>query len=92
MSPRRLFVAIPLPDDLRVASVSPQKVQVTLTGARREFFFVDASSIRLSVPLASSHEGRLTYNLSGTDVATPAGLNVKSIRPGQVIVLVGKVP
>src|SRR5690606_18915522 len=81
-----------LPAGLQLATLSPNRVRVTLTGARHDFFFVDARNVQATVPLGGATEGRFTYNFDATDISAPAALNVKSITAGQVVALIAKRP
>jgi len=77
-----------LPPGNRLASVSPKEVRVTLTGARAEFFFLDERSIRITLPLRDAPRGRSQVQLDASGVSLIGNVNVKSISPSRVSVLV----
>jgi hypothetical protein len=91
---QRSFV-VPLDDSdlapgFRLASMTPKEVRVTLSGPRHEFFFLDAESVHVTLPLRDAARGRAEVRLDPAAVTVPGSLNVKSISPSRVVVTVAQ--
>lgn len=80
-----------LPGNLSVNRVEPAKVKVTLSGPRKNFDFVDADRIKLTLELWDLQKGRRAVSISGGDLTYPNGLDLQDIEPrGVVLEIVDK--
>lgn len=75
-----------LPQHLMVADIQPPQVEVILSGARRNFYFLDERKIRLVLKLFDARPGLKTITLSESNLAFPRGLSLEYIEPRQVTV------
>jgi diadenylate cyclase len=75
----------PLPSTLTVASITPAKVSVILTGQRKAFAFFKADSIKLVLQLWEARRGKHRFLITGRDLSFPPGLELEDIEPRQVL-------
>jgi diadenylate cyclase len=75
-----------LPAQLIVAGIDPDKVEVTFSGPRRSFYFVDESDIKLYLKLFDVHSGQLKRAITKSNISVPEGLTLENIQPSEVIV------
>ncbi|MBW2529298.1 MAG: hypothetical protein JRI23_34295, partial [Deltaproteobacteria bacterium] len=83
---------VDLPADRVVAGIKPSEVTLTVTGPRREFYFLRPPTVRLVLPLGGARVGTRVLQLSAADLSLPSGLTVKSIEPGHVAIHVSPRP
>jgi diadenylate cyclase len=81
-----------LPPTLVVEEADPAEVEITYSGARRSFYFVDAKRISAEVNMFGVHAGAYRRTISRSDISTPEGLSIENIQPNQVVVHVKKAP
>jgi len=65
-------------------SVVPDHVQVTLSGARREFYLFDPRRLELTVDAASAKTGRRVFELTDRNLRRPSALGVEELSPSSV--------
>jgi len=80
-----------LPADYVLEEVSPEKVDVTLTGATRDFYLFDPRRIGVSVDASLAKLGRRTFQISDDNVLRPKELTLESIHPSSVKISVRRV-
>jgi diadenylate cyclase len=73
-----------LPPDLKVLKIYPERVQVTVKGAGRDFYLVREASVRVVVPLAGAEAGQRSATLGAGEVELPRGTTLKSVQPAQI--------
>ena len=74
-----------LPNDWEVESIDPPRVQVTLEGVRRDFYFFDPKRLVLMVDAGLAAVGRRTFMVTSDDVLyRPRGLAVQGLEPNKV--------
>jgi uncharacterized protein (TIGR00159 family) len=75
-----------LPSQLIVTQIDPTEVEVTCSGSRRSFYFINRNSIRLYLKLFRAQEGTQREILSKAHFTIPAGLTLEDINPNEVTV------
>ncbi len=75
-----------IPSDLKIGTILPDTVEVTLGGARRAFYLVNSDSIQLNRPIHLTQQGRQTVTLHLDDFSVPQGVSVESIEPNILII------
>ncbi len=75
-----------LPSSLVVAEIAPPEIEVTCSGPRRSFYFVNHKSIQLLLKLFRAQEGTFRVSLSRSNFSIPAGLTLEDIDTHEVIV------
>lgn len=73
-----------LPVGLAVKEIRPPRVEVTLSGPRRYFYFVRPTRIRLTVNMADMKEGYQSKQIQRSSVSFPEKLRLESIAPSRV--------
>ncbi len=73
-----------LPQSLEVASLDPERATVTLTGRRRDLYFLGADAVKVRVDATLVELGRRSFPLSPEDVRHPEGVEVRSVDPDRV--------
>lgn len=74
-----------LPGNLSVSSVEPSKVKVTLSGPRKNFDFVSADKLKLTLELWDAQKGRHPVSISSDDLSYPKDLELQDIEPRGVV-------
>jgi hypothetical protein len=69
---------------LAVKEIRPAKVEVTLSGPRRYFYFVRPTRIRLTVNMADLKEGYQSKQIQRSSVSFPEKLRLESIAPARI--------
>lgn len=75
-----------LPSSLVVTTIEPAEVELTCSGSRWSFYFVNHNSIQLFLKLFRAQEGTFRVSLSRSNFAIPAGLTLEDIDAHEVIV------
>ena len=75
-----------LPADLVVTTIEPKQIEVTFSGTRRSFYFLDLDKVHASLRLFDAHPGTLKKALSVSNISVPEGLSLASIEPDEVMV------
>lgn len=73
-----------LPEEYELEEISPTVVGVTLSGAARSFYLLDASRLDVVVDASLARLGRRTFEISGDAVLHPETVSVVAVRPGKV--------
>jgi diadenylate cyclase len=73
-----------VPAGIAVKEIRPVKVEVTLSGPRRYFYFVRPTRIRLTVNMGDAKEGYQSKQIQRTSVSFPEKLRLESIAPARV--------
>lgn len=81
-----------LAESQRLAKIVPDKVKVTFTAARRDFYLFNPDSLRVVLSLPQAHLGTSSVPVTAASLSHPDSLTVKRIRPGHVAVVVLRRP
>ncbi len=73
-----------LPSSLVVRNLEPDNVDVSLSGPRRAFYFLNKKKIRLYVKFWNLEEGTWQVKISKSDLSVPKNLVVENIEPPAV--------
>ncbi|MBW2457866.1 MAG: DNA integrity scanning protein DisA nucleotide-binding domain protein [Deltaproteobacteria bacterium] len=71
-----------------LSQVVPKTVTVTMSGARRDFYFVSPSRLRVVLSLPNAPLGTSSVAVSEASLSHPQGLSVQRILPNNVAVVV----
>jgi uncharacterized protein (TIGR00159 family) len=77
-----------LPAGYELESVDPPELTVTVSGRRRDLYFLDADSLEVRLDALLVELGRRTFQISEDEVKHPDGLSVVHIDPTQVVLSV----
>jgi uncharacterized protein (TIGR00159 family) len=80
----------PPPDGLTVERVTPPAVSLTLSGPRREFFFVDEGDFSITLDLHAAQAGVITRPITPGDITLPDGLTLQESTPSQVVLQISQ--
>jgi len=75
-----------LPSELVVDRLDPPQVGITLSGPRREFFFVNEKDFAITLDLHTVGPGTLTREIKPTEMIIPEGLTLQESIPSHVVV------
>ena len=73
-----------LPSTLVVNNLEPQKVDVSVSGPRRAFYFLSKKDLRLYIKIWNLEEGTWQLKISKSDISIPKSLVVENIEPPAV--------
>ncbi|MBN1128432.1 MAG: diadenylate cyclase [Chitinispirillaceae bacterium] len=73
-----------LPSGFAVTSVLPAQVEVTLSGPKRSFYFVDANDLQISLSLFNAKSGEIEKPISLSHITVPNALSIETVEPGGV--------
>lgn len=73
-----------LPEDWIIANDLPTHVRVELSGSRRRFDAIDATSLNLSIDLSQPTSGVREVVISEEDLALPSGITLRSASPSEL--------
>ncbi len=79
-----------VPSTLVVKSIEPQEVEVTFSGPRRQFLFLNEKSLKITITIFNGREGTYRRTITKSNIASPEGLSVEYIQPQQIIVQLSK--
>lgn len=77
-----------LPAQLVVDESEPSEVEVTYSGHRRSFYFMDSGKIDVDVNMFGVRPGVYKRTITRSDVSAPEGLLIENIQPNQVTIRV----
>jgi DNA integrity scanning protein DisA with diadenylate cyclase activity len=89
--PARVAVA-GLPPGYVVRSVIPATVSVTVSGPRRDLFFMKPDDVVVSVDAFLTQFGRHTFDVSTHSVRVPSGIIVRAVEPEKVTLEIATPP
>jgi len=73
-----------LPGRMMLDTIDPPEVRATVRGVRRDFLFLDDSSLRLRVDASLAKLGRRTFELSEQNVSLPGGMVLERLDPAEI--------
>ena len=73
-----------LPEGYALRGVEPNRVQVTISGRRRDLYFSDPAELRLPIDALLVQLGRRTFEVAPSQVQHPNGLRVLEVDPARV--------
>jgi diadenylate cyclase len=74
---------------LIVEQADPSEVEITLSGRRRAFYFINADRITATVDLSRIRKGEVKRAVSRSDISLPEGLMIETIQPNEVSLRIG---
>jgi len=81
-----------LPANLRLESVDPATVEVTLRGLQRDLFLEDPASVSVRIDAYLSRLGRRSFAVTAQDVRKPSELSVVVVTPEKVRLSMQTIP
>jgi uncharacterized protein (TIGR00159 family) len=81
-----------LPPGFVLDDVKPDKIDVTLSGLRREFYLFAPRFLRITVDATMASQGRRTFQVLGRDLRYPKSLTLQNIEPDEVKISVHQAP
>ncbi|HZI32619.1 MAG TPA: hypothetical protein VFF11_09765, partial [Candidatus Binatia bacterium] len=81
-----------LPGNLTVSRIDPPKVKVTLSGQRKNFDFVNADKVKLTLELWDVQMGRQPVSITSDDLDFPSDLELQDIEPRGVVLEIVQKP
>jgi diadenylate cyclase len=79
-----------VPQAYQIDAVDPARVQVTLAGRRRDLYFLGPDALEVRVDAILVDVGRRSFALSPANVRHPEGVEVRSIEPDRVKVVLSE--
>jgi diadenylate cyclase len=79
-----------LPEDYVLDEVTPDAVEVTLTGPMRAFYLFDRHGLNVTVDASLATAGRRTFQISEQNVRHPTDMTVETVQPMAVKISVHK--
>ncbi len=73
-----------LPPGMVLDEIKPAKIDVTLSGLRREFYLFAPRFLRITVDASMASQGRRTFQVLGRDLRYPKSLTLEDIDPDEV--------
>jgi diadenylate cyclase len=73
-----------LPDGFAVTSILPALVEVTVSGPKRSFYFIDANDLRVTLSLFNAKKGDIAKTISLSHITVPNALSIETVEPGEV--------
>ena len=70
-----------VPNGFMIQNVAPPEIEVTLSGARREFYLLDQSQLEVRVDASQVRPGRTTFQISKEQVKHPDSLSTIEMKP-----------
>jgi uncharacterized protein (TIGR00159 family) len=70
-----------LPAGMRVASLSPAKIRLVVSGQMRDFYWIDTRRFEVRLDLSDARRGSSYVRLSENDVARPQNIRLEEIDP-----------
>jgi diadenylate cyclase len=77
-----------LPPNLSLTRLDPKQVEVTFSGQRKSFYFINDSELELVLKPWRFEVGRNVINLSSSDLSFPESLVLEKVEPSHVIATV----
>lgn len=72
------------PEKLTVSELEPNRVEVTFSGPRRSFYFLDKNEIRLNIKTWQIKEGVRIKKITASDFDVPKNLTIENIEPSRI--------
>ncbi|MCI0706693.1 MAG: diadenylate cyclase [Ignavibacteriae bacterium] len=78
------------PAGMAVEEIDPQEIEVTFSGQRRSFWFVDNGQLKVTVKLLPNSRGIVRRTITRSEIVLPEGLTLENIQPNQVTLRLGR--
>lgn len=75
-----------VPTTLVAKRIEPQEIEVTFSGPRRMFLFLNEKTLKVTVKIFNGREGTYRRAITRSNIVFPEGLSVEYIQPQNVIV------
>ena len=73
-----------------VQKMDPTEVEITVSGARRSFYFVNPERMKIDLKLYSPRPGTYRRTITRSNISVPEGLYVENIQPSQVVLQIAE--
>jgi uncharacterized protein (TIGR00159 family) len=73
-----------VPQHLELGGDTPTEAEVTLSGAERNFRFLDPAQMRITIDLRGAEAGRGTYAITEQSIVLPPNLSLYRIEPSSI--------
>jgi hypothetical protein len=81
-----------VPAAYKVDAVEPETLRVTLSGRRRDLYFLGPDAVRVRVDALLAELGRRTFAITPANVQHPEAVEVRAIEPDRVKISLSKRP
>lgn len=75
-----------VPTQFVATKTNPKEIEVTFSGPRRSFYFVDGERIKVQLKLFDAKKGVLRKAITPSNIDFPEGLTVQNIQPNSVAI------
>jgi len=79
-----------LPANLTVERIEPAEIELTFSGSRRSFYFLDQDRFSASVKLSNVRDGVVRRSISRSNIDFPEVLSLENIQPNEVRIYLQK--
>jgi hypothetical protein len=76
---------------LKVSDIKPDKVEITLSGKRRNFYFINDRRVRLVLNLEGDQEGFHIKPVQKSNLIVPENLELENISPQKVKIVLSSI-
>ncbi len=73
-----------IPQTFEIESVEPEQVRVTLSGRRRDLYFLGPEAVKVHFDAVLVELGRRSFSLTPENVSHPEGVEVRAVEPERV--------
>lgn len=80
-----------LPNGLRVGEIEPEKIEVTLLGPKRAFYFFSGNELNLLLKIPDAEPGARTVSISKSNITFPDDISLESLDPEKVTVRIEEI-
>lgn len=80
-----------LPPELKIKSVEPEKISVTILGMRKKYYFFNTNDIEVFLKIPEAKAGIRSLSLSEKNVNIPKSFTLEEIKPEAVSISIEKV-
>lgn len=80
-----------LPPELKIKSVEPEKISVTILGTRKKYYFFNSNDIEAFLKIPEAKPGTKSLSLSEKNVKIPKSFTLEDIKPNAVKLIIEKV-
>ncbi|MBN1595218.1 YbbR-like domain-containing protein [candidate division FCPU426 bacterium] len=81
-----------LPPNTVLADPKVDKIQVTISGRRDRILSIKERQIWVAIELAGMKRGKNKYSVQRSNIVVPAGIEIKSFTPSQIIIRLIRAP
>lgn len=78
------------PPGLKVDNLSPDKLEITFLGPRREFYFFNKNRVKVIIKIPDIDTGRIEMNILESNIEFPKDITLENFQPRDVKVEISK--